>query len=129
MLMQILVVDDELYMRRMLQMLCQRNGYQALLAANGQEGLDALRQAKPPVAAVLCDLVMAGMGGLQFLDQVLMDPKLSSTPVIIMTAGGTQEDLDAASLRGAAGTLIKPFSERQVVEQIEQALAGKGRKF
>lgn len=114
----ILVVDDELYARRLIEMILERYNYTVQTASSGIDGLNLLRQHE--FHAVTCDLLMPGMNGMEFLKRVTSDPDLRRVPVIMITAAGTQEDLERACQRGAAGALIKPFSERQLVLLLEQ---------
>jgi CheY-like chemotaxis protein len=117
---RVLVVDDELYARRLIEMILERYQYSVQTASSGAEALTLLRERE--FHAVTCDLIMPGMNGMEFLKRVTTDPQLRRIPVIMITAAGTQEDLERSCQRGAAGALIKPFSERQLIQMLEQVI-------
>lgn len=94
---KVLVVDDELEVIRLLARMLEAAypGVVVLEAANGREGLEAVRAEHPDV--VLLDLLMPAMDGHALLAAVAQDPELAATPVIIMSAHGYEE---AARLEG-----------------------------
>jgi CheY-like chemotaxis protein len=124
---RILVIDDELYILRLMDMILERNGYEPVLASNAGEGLQALQENQ--IAAVTCDLMMPGMSGMDFIKRVQADPCLCHIPVILVTAAGTEEDLERARRSGAASALIKPFSERSLIDLIRQSISPSGDLF
>ena len=82
----IMVVDDDPALRRMLALLLTSQGYAVLLAQDGQEGLDLLRQQSPDL--VVLDLNMPVVDGVAFrsAQQRLADKRLAATPVVVLTA-------------------------------------------
>lgn len=117
----ILVVDDEAGIRRMIQKVLERAGYQVYCAANGAEGLALFKEKQELFALVLLDLKMlpmdgeAMMGGLRALDPHI--------PVIIST-GYPQEGRQAALRHlGFAAMLEKPYSPRSLLEMVQRTLA------
>jgi CheY-like chemotaxis protein len=97
----VLVVDDETDIRAAVSELLAEEGYQVLDAANGEEALQKARAFHPDV--VLLDLMMPGMNGWEFRAQQKGDPELAQIPVIVLSALGRVQGLDAA------GYLQKPF--------------------
>src|SRR5438067_13694990 len=80
------------------------------IAGNGSEALSMLREGKVPQTRrlVLLDLNMPGMGGIEFLRELRADPKLRSTPVVVLTTSGDEKDrIDAYDFH-VAGYLRKP---------------------
>ncbi len=102
----VLVVDDNLELREVLESILQANSYQAMLATNGVEALALLRGAQKLPCVILLDLMMPVMDGRQFCVEQQRDPRLSAIPVVILTADGHADD-KAATL-GVAGYLAKP---------------------
>lgn len=87
---KVLVVDDDLDMRRSLLEALAEAGYEATGAANGQEALEAL--ARPPLPEViLLDLLMPVMNGWQFCQARLNNPAAASIPVIVMSAAVSKD--------------------------------------
>lgn len=120
----ILVVDDDLDIRETLLELLEVEGYSARGAANGQEALDRLRQARASV--ILLDLMMPVMDGFEFRKQQLDDPVLRDIPVIVVSAGGNCER--SARELGAHGCVKKPLDVSKLLDSIRAAHAAAAAK-
>jgi CheY-like chemotaxis protein len=125
---RILVVDDEMYIRRIVRLVLEKAGYEVLQASTATEGLRILRESKPDALTV--DLIMPGFrgsefGGLDLLEEKQTDPDIRQIPSIVLTAAGMQADvaLEHALSLGATSTLRKPFSQRQLIEAVTSLLA------
>ncbi|NIM92313.1 MAG: response regulator [Anaerolineales bacterium] len=123
----ILVVDDELYIRRIIRLVLEQAGYVVLQASTSEEGLRILKEARPDALTV--DLIMPGhkeseFGGLALLEGKQLDPKIRDIPSLVLTAAGVRADeaVERAKLLGASETLRKPFSQRQLVEAVNGLL-------
>ena len=81
---KVLIVDDEMDMRIFLSTLLETNGYKAIIAVNGEEGIQQARKHKP--AAIILDVLMPKSGGIQMYRQVKTDENLKTTPVIMISA-------------------------------------------
>jgi CheY-like chemotaxis protein len=81
---KVLIVDDEMDMRIFLSTLLESRGYKAIIAANGEEGIQKARKHKP--AAIILDVLMPKSGGIQMYREVKMDENLKTTPVIMVSA-------------------------------------------
>ena len=117
----ILVIDDEPYILRSLSYLLQREGYTVQTAANGEEGLERVRNLRPPL--VFLDIMMPRMNGYEVCEQVKQDPSLEGTYVIMLSAKGQQIDRERGLLGGADEYMTKPFSPREVAHRVRQILA------
>lgn len=108
-----LVVDDDADTRLMLQTCLELSGIPCVVAADGREGLAALRRYSPCV--VMLDLTMPVMNGWEFRaeQQKLEDPRLASIPIIVVTAWSHAEK--HATALGAKGLLTKPVDVDQMV--------------
>lgn len=116
---QILVVDDEAPMRRILEIILQGMGHTVRVAADGQEAFELLQAS--PADLVITDLRMPRMDGLTLLQQ--MREEGMDAPVILITAYGSVETAVEAMKYGASDFIIRPF-ENQVVEvAVQRALA------
>ena len=86
---KVLVIDDEIGIRETLKDLFEDEGFEVDLAADGVEGLNALRS-KGPHGLVVLDLVMPNMDGGELIDVMRADPALANIPVIMSTGHPAQ---------------------------------------
>src|SRR6267378_3282425 len=115
---QILVVDDESNLRRVLTAQLSRDGYEVHTAPDGEAGLQILREHH--IDLVITDLRMPKMDGLELLRQALRtDPEL---PVVILTAHGTVDNAVEALKTGAFDYITKPFDQVEVRTIVAKAL-------
>jgi DNA-binding response OmpR family regulator len=120
---RILVVDDEPHIRRVLDAMLGKEGFDVVLASEGSEGLRAL--AVGDIDLVILDLFMPGATGLEVLAKIRTDPVNADTPVIILTAKGQDADREAALAGGADDFLTKPFSPMKLVARIREILGAR----
>jgi two-component system response regulator PilR (NtrC family) len=114
----VLVIDDEEIMREILQTLLDREGYTVRLAASGQEGLDQARAL--PFDAVVVDVMMPGMDGLQVLEELRkIDEEL---PVLMITAYASMDTAIKAMKLGAFDYITKPFKNDEVLVVLRNAV-------
>jgi CheY-like chemotaxis protein len=116
----ILVVDDSAVVRRMLGLILERTGHLVTFAANGDEGLTALRAQRPDL--IISDLEMPVMDGLAFVRQLRADTGSRGIPVIMLTASGEAEDHRVIADMGIAGFATKPLRSNEVIELVSGAL-------
>jgi two-component system, NtrC family, response regulator AtoC len=115
---QILVVDDEINLRRVLSAQLGRDGYDVHTAEDGVQALDVL--ADHHVDIVITDLKMPNMDGLELLRRVVgMDTRI---PVIMITAHGTVDNAVEALKTGAFDYITKPFDQSEVRAVVAKAL-------
>ncbi|MBI4735240.1 MAG: sigma-54-dependent Fis family transcriptional regulator [candidate division NC10 bacterium] len=115
---KILVIDDDESLRRVLEYNLAQEGYAVLTASSGEQGLDLLK--KEGADLVVTDVRMAGMDGLQVLEEVRKaDPNIQ---VIILTAFGTIEMAVEAMKAGAFHYISKPFNRDELKLTIRKAL-------
>ena len=114
----ILVIDDEEIMREILETLLAREGYTVRLATNGTEGMELARSL--PFDAVIVDMMMPGMDGLQVLEELhKQDEEL---PVIMITAFASMENAISAMKKGAFDYITKPFKHDEVLVVLRNAV-------
>jgi two-component system KDP operon response regulator KdpE len=114
---EILVVDDEPVMARVLQRVLEARGYRVRVARNGRQALEAVRYEEP--ALVLLDLGLPDMDGLAVGERLR---RFSRCSVIVLTADGTDERKIAALDGGAVDYVTKPFSIEELMARIRVAL-------
>ncbi len=115
---QILVVDDEANLRRVLAAQLARDGYEVHAAEDGEAGLAMLREHH--IDLVITDLRMPKVDGMELLRQALrLDPEL---PVVMLTAHGTVDNAVEALKTGAFDYITKPFDQAEVRTIVRKAL-------
>jgi DNA-binding NtrC family response regulator len=115
----VLIVEDEANMRRVLSALLERDGFRTLQASDGGAALERL--ARESVDAILTDLRMPRMNGLELLEAVrLAHPEI---PVVMLTAHGTVGSAVEALKQGAFDYLTKPFDPDEIRQVMEKAVS------
>lgn len=117
---KVLTVDDSASVRKMVEFSLKSKGYVMGAAGNGQEALDLLAQEK--FDAIVLDVNMPVMNGLEFLEKRMENDAFASIPVIMLTTEGQDEDRDKAMALGATAYIIKPFKPSQLLELLEEFL-------
>jgi DNA-binding NtrC family response regulator len=115
----ILVVDDEINLRKVLEAQLRREGYRVLAASDGDEAWQLL--STEPVDVLLSDLRMPGLDGMQLLEKV--GERFRGVPVVILTAHGTVDTAVDAMKLGAFDYLTKPFDKEELRAIIAKAAA------
>lgn len=115
---RVLVVDDEPMVRETLGQVLSEEGYVVDLAVDGESALEAVHAARPD--AILLDLMMPGMNGRQFLQELREDPAYAAVPVLIMTAvHGLNVNLQTF---GASEVVEKPFDVDELLNKVALAV-------
>ncbi len=118
---QVLIVDDEPNLRKILAAQLSRDGYDVLLAEDGEQGLQVLREHH--IDLVVTDLKMPKVDGMTLLREAVKEqPDL---PVVMITAHGTVDTAVEALKLGAFDYLTKPFDKDEVRQVVAKALKTK----
>src|SRR5579864_4564741 len=118
---KILIVDDEVNLRKTLATIQRGRGYSALEASDGSEALELLRDSVPDL--VFTDWKMPKIGGEELLRYMRQDPRLSAVPVIVITAFGSSHSAIEAVRLGAYDFVTKPFDLEEIALTAKRALA------
>jgi DNA-binding response OmpR family regulator len=114
---KILVVDDSQDMRAILSMRLRINGYEVIMAQDGQEGLDRARADAPDL--IILDLMLPKIDGYEVCRILKFDDKYKNIPVIILSALDQQEDREKAVGSGSDAYFIKPFDLELLLAKIK----------
>jgi CheY-like chemotaxis protein len=117
---QILVVDDERHMQRLLQFNLEKTGCKVHTAGSGEEAVTFIE--KNAVDLVLIDLVMAGMDGFETVGKMRLLPGCGNIPVIMLTSRGQAATRERADGLGVSAFLTKPFSPMELVAEAKKLL-------
>lgn len=118
---KILTVDDSPSVRKMVEFSLKSKGYQMGAAGDGQEALE--RMAEEQFDAIILDVNMPRMNGLEFLEKVKSNSAFASVPVIMLTTEGQDEDRDKAMSLGATDYIVKPFKPSQLLTLLDTILS------
>jgi DNA-binding response OmpR family regulator len=121
---KILIADDEPNILVSLEYLMQREGFEVLLARDGDEALAQLQAARPDL--VLLDVMMPGRSGFEVCQALRADEALKHTLVVMLTAKGRETDVAKGLGVGADAYITKPFSTRALVQAVRDLLARPG---
>ena len=116
----ILVIDDDPLFRETLRRQLLALGARVVVAADGLDGLAQVQHWQPD--AVLCDLTMPTMGGLEFAMRMRRDPRHRSVLLMAVTGRSSQSDLLETWRVGFDGHLVKPVST-EMLDSVVQRLA------
>ena len=115
---RILIVEDHADIRRLIRMTLEFENHEIHEATNADEGLQAVRHLLPDL--LLLDIMMPGhMDGLDLCRLVKTDPALGMPQVVLLTARGQSQDIEAGMNAGADAYLLKPFSPLKLIETID----------
>ena len=115
----ILVVDDELRMRKLIKDFLAKQGCYTIEATNGEEAIEIFQQNKNKINLVLLDVMMPKIDGWTVLREIRKDSKV---PVIMLTARGEEQDELFGFELGVDEYISKPFSPKILVARIEAIL-------
>lgn len=116
----ILIVEDSLTQAEALRHTLQESGYNCVIARDGKEALDVVRQQAP--ALIISDIVMPEMDGYAFCKAVKSDHGLKTVPVILLTALTDSTDIIRGLECGADNFVTKPYSEDYLFTRINALL-------
>ncbi len=117
----ILLVDDEMSIRKTVSRRLEREGYRVLTAGSGEEGLRLAAEHLPDL--ILLDIMMPKMKGRDMCAKLKADPKTAHIPVIFLTALGLADHIKAGMDLGADDYIVKPFEADELKERIAICLA------
>lgn len=118
----IVIIDDEPDIREIAKLsLTITKQWTIFTASSGEEGVDTAVQYRPD--AILLDLVMPELGGLETLKRLRQNQMTANIPVILLTATAKLAMKSEYAQWGAKGILVKPFDPGLLGDQIEQLLA------
>ena len=117
---KIVLIEDDEDVRRILSMLLKNEMFETYEAKDGREGLEQVYQHNPDI--ILCDLMMPGMDGREFLLKMKTHEQTRKIPVIILTAADTEENETGLLDLGAKDFLSKASSSKVMLSRIRRVL-------
>lgn len=117
---RILIVDDEPNIVLSLEFLMKREGYETSVAGDGEAALAALA-AQPPDLVVL-DVMLPKLNGFEVCRRIRAEPRWRDLKILMLTAKGRETEMAKGLGLGADAYVTKPFSTKDLVEQIRGML-------
>ena len=111
---RVLIVDDEEFLRKMIVMGFERDGFTVFQADNGEDAVKIAGQELPEL--ILLDLVMPRLLGFEVCQILRNDQRFSKTAIIIMSAKSYKPDMDKAAELGADAYVVKPFEMAEMLK-------------
>ncbi len=118
----VLIIEDDPDISESLKYNLEREGLLTVIAGTGEQGLiEALNECNPPIL-ILLDLMLPGMSGTELCRRFRREPLTRRTPIIILTAKGSESDRVAGLDLGADDYITKPFSVRELLARVRAVL-------
>lgn len=121
---KVLIADDEPNIVISLEYLMKREGYQVLVARDGEQALSMIRAERP--ALVLLDVMMPGRSGFEVCQSVRTDEAFADMKIMLLTAKGRDTDVAQGMALGADAYMTKPFSTRELAARVRELLGKDG---
>jgi two-component system alkaline phosphatase synthesis response regulator PhoP len=118
---RVLVADDEPHLLRLVKFRLEREGYDVLIATDGDEALELARRERPDLCVL--DVMMPKRSGFDVLRELRADPECAGMKVIMLTARAHDRDVDAGFALGADDYITKPFSPQELRVRVSTHLA------
>jgi twitching motility two-component system response regulator PilH len=119
----ILIIDDSPTDVKIFSGALERAGHKVTAAETAEAGIAAVQKSKPDL--VLMDVIMPGMNGFQATRSLTKDPQTSAIPIVIVTTKNMETDRMWGMRQGARDVLVKPVSERDLVDNVNKHLAAR----
>ncbi len=120
---KILLVDDEKDLAETVVFQLRISGYEAIVAYDGQEGLEKARKEKPDL--IILDLMLPKMDGYKVCGLLKSDSRYAKIPIIMFTARAQESDIKLAKEVGAEAYITKPFEQEILLGKIKELLGEK----
>lgn len=114
----ILTIDDSIMVRRTMNRILTRSGYQVMECRDGKEAWELLNQQRQDFKLIVCDLEMPNMDGFSLLQLIRADEKLKQIPVMVLTSRESDSHRQRAIALGANDYVTKPFQPNTLLEKI-----------
>jgi len=118
---EILIVDDEPSIVVPIQFLMEQQGFNVLVAENGEDALDIIYKYKPDL--ILLDIMLPRIDGYEVCEIVRLDPRYRDIKIIFITAKGREVEIAKGLALGADAYITKPFSNTELVSKVKELLA------
>lgn len=120
----VLIVDDEPNILLSLEFLLKEAGYDVRIARDGAEALSEIEKVPPDL--VLLDVMLPQLDGYHVCETIRASPKLKDVRILMLTAKSREVEREKALALGADDYVVKPFSTRELVDNVRRILGPGG---
>ena len=117
---KVLIADDEPNIVISLEFLMKREGFDVLIANDGDEAVQRIRGDRPDL--VLLDVMMPKKSGFEVCQEIKSDPALADIRILMLTAKGRDTEVAKGLALGADAYMTKPFATKELVERVRELL-------
>jgi len=117
---KILIVDDEPSIIVPVQFLMEQNGYDVMVAFSGEEAMEIIAEKK--VDLILLDIMLPVIDGFEVCQRVRENPQWHKIKIILLTALGSDANVEKGLALGADAYITKPFSNIEIVDKVKGLL-------
>ncbi|MBD1923562.1 response regulator transcription factor [Microcoleus sp. FACHB-831] len=118
--MDILIVEDEPEIARLIQLALEKEGFYCRICSDGLSALQVFREQQPDL--IVLDLMLPGLDGLEVCARIRQKPGTKDPYILMLTARGEEIDRVIGLSTGADDYLVKPFSPRELVARVRALL-------
>lgn len=120
----ILIAEDERDIRELIMFTLTFAGHKITQASNGEEALEMAQQISPDM--IMTDVRMPKMTGYQLCRALRELPQFATTPIVILSAKGQDEEVEEGRESGATDYILKPFAPDRLTQRVAEILAKAG---
>ena len=121
----VLIAEDSVATRRMLDKILTAAGYRVIVCRDGQEALEQVKQHTEEIDLILSDVEMPRLNGFELLEKVRALPAFKTTPIVMATSRTGDRHQQEAKRLGATDYLGKPVQPQQLIDKVAELLAKK----
>lgn len=119
---KVLIVEDDNSLRDVLAEFLEADGFSVVVAADGEEGINLIRETKPDI--ILLDVVLPKKDGYQVIKEIKSDDDVKNIPIILLTNLGSLSDIEKALELGVTNYLVKgDYQIKEIVAKIKEILS------
>jgi len=122
----VLIIDDEVDLRNLLEYNLRKEGYKVMTAQDGRTGIDQTLRERPDL--IVLDIMMPIIDGLEVCKTLRNNSKTANIPILMLTAKAEETDKVIGLEIGADDYMVKPFGIRELLARIKALLRRKGRE-
>lgn len=113
----VLVIDDDVFIRKFAERVLTKNDYQATVCDNGESGVEKYKEIGATVDLVICDMIMPGIGGREVFKRIrAINP---AAPLLLVSGFSVEEDVNSCLREGATGYLPKPYDMASLLSAVK----------
>jgi DNA-binding response OmpR family regulator len=119
----VLIIEDDPDIAEALRYGFESQNFETRIALSGEDGLHASLDKRNPPSIILLDLLLPGMSGIELCRRLRNEHLTRMTPIVIVSAKASENDLALSRELRVDGYITKPFSIREVVNRVSSLLA------